>query len=70
MWQPLLDTLDTAQTQALGVDSSRSKARTTTSSQDEKMDLALRCIVHLLQGHHTTNWEDVLRSWGWRKTSF
>ena len=70
VWQPLLTTLAGAQTQALGVDAARSTARTATTPQDEKTDLALRSIVHLLQAHHPTDWEGMLRGWGWRKTSF
>lgn len=70
IWQPLLEKLSTAQTQALGTDAARSTAKTTTDPQDAKTDKALRCIVHLLQAHHPDDWEQVLRGWEWRKTGF
>lgn len=70
VWQPLLAQLSTAQTQALGTDTARSSAKTSTDPQDAKLEKALRCVVHLLQAHHPDDWEDTLRGWGWRKTSF
>ena len=70
VWEPLLAQLDTAQTTAQKTDATRSEAKTTTDPQDAKTEKALRCIVHLLEAHHPDDWEQVLRAWGWRKTSF
>lgn len=70
VWQPLLDALSTAQTTALQTDATRSTTKATTDPQDAKTEKALRCIVHLLQAHHPDDWEQMLRSWGWRKTGF
>ena len=70
VWQPLLHALDDTQTKALKIDATRSGAKTTTDPQDAKTTKALRCLVHLVQAHHPDDWEGVLRTWGWRKTSF
>ena len=70
VWTPLLAQLSAAQGTAIGADAARSATKTSTDPQDEKIEKALRCIVHLLQAHHPDDWEQVLRSWEWRKTSF
>ena len=70
VWQPLLDALDTANTKADETDAGRSKAVGDTTPQDALTQKALRALVHLAQAQFPDTWEDVLRSWGWRKTSF
>ena len=70
VWTPLLAQLSAAQGTAMSTDAARSATKTNTDPQDEKIEKALRCIVHLLQAHHPDDWEQVLRSWEWRKTSF
>jgi hypothetical protein len=70
VWQPLLDQLAGANTAAAGTDAARSTAKITTDPQDELIEKALRALVHLVQAQFPDNWEDVLRGWGWRKSSF
>ena len=70
VWQPLLEQLQTAHTAAANTDTSRSSVKTTTGPQDELTEKALRALAHLAQAQFPDTWEDVLRSWGWRKTSF
>lgn len=70
VWQPLLDKLNTAHTAALGFDAARSQAVGTTGPQDAQTDKALRALLHLAQSQFPDTWEDELRAWGWRKTSF
>ena|GEM_PF-6656943 len=70
MWQPLLTQLSTAHTNAGKTDADRSTAKGTTGPQDELTEKALRALVHLVQAQFPDTWEDVLRGWGWRKTSF
>jgi hypothetical protein len=70
VWQPLLEALTTAHTTAADTDTSRSQTKTTTGPQDALTEKALRALVHLVQAQFPDTWEDVLRGWGWRKTSF
>ncbi len=70
VWQPLLDQLATANTDAAGTDAGRSQAKISTDPQDALIEKALRALVHLAQAQFPDNWADVLRGWGWRKSSF
>jgi hypothetical protein len=70
VWQPLLDQLKASHTDAMSTDESRSALVGETNPQDEQTTKALRAIYHLAQAHFPDTWEETLRSWGWRKTSF
>ncbi|MDO7873832.1 hypothetical protein Q5H93_03740 [Hymenobacter sp. ASUV-10] len=70
IWQPLLNALDTANTDASKTDASRAEAVGTSAPQDEQTTKALRALVHLVQAQFPDTWEAVLREWEWQKTSF
>jgi hypothetical protein len=67
---PLACALDTANTDAAGTDASRATAVGSVGPQDALTTKALCALVHRVQAQFPDTWEDVLRSWEWRKTSF